>query len=66
MIAAAKYEELYSKIQDTANAVYNFVGDVKMEGEIPTATEKRLAKLLDAAAELSNAAHELEEHLAWD
>lgn len=62
-----EYEELYDKIQDTVNEVITFVGGLKFENKVNNdVTMKLLEQLDECATSLSNIAHELEEHLAWD
>ena len=61
-----EYEQLYDEIQDLSNKIDNFCWSMKMENENKQATLDRVRRLEDASRDLSNAAHELEEHLAWD
>ena len=63
----AEYEKLYDEIQDVTNNINNFCGFAKMEGSISDEyTLQLMDKLTELSSELSNTAHELEEHLAWD
>ena len=62
------YEELYDKIQETTNSINNFVGAKSLES-YKGCDEKTIELLVEMerlSSELSDAAHELEEHLAWD
>lgn len=61
-----EYEQLYDEIQDLSNKIDNFCWSMKIENENKQATLDRVRRLEDASRDLSNAAHELEEHLAWD
>lgn len=59
------YEELYEKVQEITNNIIMFCGFKQLEG-CDQKTNELLGKLIDAASEFSNAAHEVEEHFAWD
>lgn len=61
-----EYEQLYDEIQDLSNKIDNFCWSMKIENENKQATLDRVRRLEDASRDLSNAAHELEEHFAWD
>lgn len=61
-----EYEQLYDEIQDLSHKIDNFCWSMKIENENKQATLDRVRRLEDASRDLSNAAHELEEHLAWD
>lgn len=62
-----EYEQLYENIQSLTNEISNFVGFKIMGNEIASEqTKELLNSLADAASHLSNIAHEVEEHLAWD
>lgn len=60
------YEELYDMIQDTTNSINNFCGFNKLYGRFDAYSLKLMDELQNLSSELSNTAHELEEHLAWD
>ncbi len=60
------YEELYDMIQDTTNSINNFCGFNKLDGRFDVYSLKLMDELQNLSSELSNTAHELEEHLAWD
>ena len=62
-----EYEQLYDNIQSVTNDISNFVGWKLMNNEVINEQTKMLFdSLADAASKLSNIAHEVEEHLAWD
>lgn len=63
-----EYEQLYDKIQETTNSISNFVGAKSLE-RYKGCDEKTIDLLVEMerlSSELSDTAHELEEHLAWD
>lgn len=61
------YEKLYEEIQDVTNKIENFCGFSKVLGLVADKYSLELIdKLAKLSSELSNTAHELEEHLAWD
>jgi hypothetical protein len=62
-----EYEQLYDKIQDVTNDIANFCGEANMEGWFSDGmTNQLLSRFSEAASQLSDIAHEIEEHLAWD
>lgn len=61
-----EYEELYDQIQDLSNKVDMYCWTMKMDESLKQETLERVKRLENASRDLSNAAHELEEHLAWD
>lgn len=62
-----EYEKLYDEIQNVTNNINNFCGFAKMEGSTSDEyTLQLMDKLSELSSELSDTAHELEEHLAWD
>lgn len=62
-----EYEKLYDEIQNVTNNINNFCGLAKMEGSTSDEyTLQLMDKLSELSSELSDTAHELEEHLAWD
>ena len=60
------YEELYEMIQDTTNSINNFCGFNKLDSRFDAYSLKLMGELQKLSSELSNTAHEFEEHLAWD
>lgn len=60
------YEKLYDEIQDLSNKIDNFCWTMKIDESLKQETLERVSRLEIASRDLSNAAHELEEHLAWD
>lgn len=61
------YEELYDEIQSVVNKMDNFFGIAILNGTPMDKHSKDLVERLQRISnELSNTAHELEEHLAWD
>lgn len=61
------YEKLYDEIQDVTNKILNFCGFSKASGSVTDEYSLKLIdKLAELSSELSNTAHELEEHFAWD
>ena len=64
---SADYEALYDEIQSVTNNIINYCGMAKMNNSIPDdQTLMLMDKLSNLASELSDTAHELEEHMAWD
>ncbi len=62
-----EYEQLYEKIQDVTNDINNFCGFSKMKDSISDEyTQQLMDRLSDLSNQLSETAHELEEHMAWD
>lgn len=61
----ANFEELYDQIGDVTNDTINFVGMKLMNGA-SSKTAELMYELKECAIKFKNAAHELEEHLAWD
>ena len=62
-----EYEKLYDEIQNVTNNINNFCGFAKMKGSTSDEyTLQLMNKLSELSSELSDTAHELEEHLAWD
>ena len=62
-----EYEKLYDEIQNTTNNINNFCGfSIMDDSTTDEYTIKLMEELQDLASKLSNVAHELEEHLAWD
>ena len=62
-----EYEQLYDKIQDVTNDINNFCGFAKMNNSVSDEyTQQLMDKLSVLSSQLSNTAHELEEHMAWD
>jgi hypothetical protein len=62
-----EYEKLYDEIQDVTNNINNFCGFARMNGSTSDEyTLQLMDKLSELSSELSDTAHELEEHLAWD
>ena len=62
-----EYEKLYDEIQNVTNNINNFFFFFKMEGSTSDEyTLQLMDKLSELSSELSDTAHELEEHLAWD
>jgi predicted translin family RNA/ssDNA-binding protein len=64
-VSSMEYEQLYDKIIDVTNNVHTYCGKMYFENKNPK-TSELLQKLSDAATNLHEIAHELEEHLAWD
>ena len=61
------YEKLYEEIQSVTNKVTNFVGfSLLLNESADEKTKELLRSLSDAASKISDIAHEVEEHLAWD
>lgn len=60
------YEELYDEIQEVTNHIDNFCGLEKLQGVENKKTLELYTQMLQLSCALSNTAHELEEHLAWD
>lgn len=61
------YEELYDEIQSVVNKMDNFFGNAILNGAPMDKHTKHLVERLQRISnELSDTAHELEEHLAWD
>lgn len=60
------YEKLYDEIQELSNKIDNYCWIMKIDEATKQDTLERVRRLEDASRDLSNAAHELEEHLAWD
>ena len=60
------YEKLYEQIQDVTNGISNFCGFSILTGTVSGKTLQLIDRLNELSGELSDAAHELEEHLAWD
>ena len=60
-----EFEMLYDKVQEVTNEVMMFCGLNKSE-DLDYRTNELMDLLADFANNLSNTAHELEEHLAWD
>lgn len=66
-MANGKYEELYDEIQSITNKVIMYCGLAEMENsKVDEHSLELMEKMKDLSTELSNTAHELEEHLAWD
>lgn len=66
-MANGKYEELYDEIQSITNKVIMYCGLAEMENsKVDEHSLELMGKMKDLSTELSNTAHELEEHLAWD
>lgn len=64
---SADYEALYDEIQSVTNNIINYCGMAKMNDSISDdQTLMLMDKLSNLASELSDTAHELEEHMAWD
>lgn len=64
---SADYEALYDEIQSVTNNIINYCGMAKMNDSISDdQTLMLIDKLSNLASELSDTAHELEEHMAWD
>jgi hypothetical protein len=62
-----EYEKLYDEIQSVTNNINNFCGFSIMNNSISDEYAVKLMKQMqDLASKLSDTAHELEEHLAWD
>lgn len=62
-----EYEQLYDKVQDVTNDILNFCGEANSEGWFSDGmTNQLLSRFSEAASQLSDIAHEIEEHLAWD
>lgn len=62
-----EYEQLYDKVQDVTNDILNFCGETNSEGWFSDGmTNQLLSRFSEAASQLSDIAHEIEEHLAWD
>ena len=63
----SEYEQLYDKIQEVSNEVTNFCGRFALE-DTPLAPQTKMLmdRLSNVVSEMSDIAHELEEHLAWD
>lgn len=61
-----EYEKLYDQIQEVTNNALLFCGFQKLMGENSKKTAELLDKLMEAATEFADVAHELEEHFAWD
>ena len=62
-----EYEQLYDKVQDITNDIVNFCGEANLEGWFSDGmTNQLLSRFSEAASQLSDIAHEIEEHLAWD
>ena len=61
------YEELYDEIQSVTNKMDNFFGNAILnETPMDKHTKHLIERLQRISNELSDTAHELEEHLAWD
>ena len=62
-----EYEQLYDKIQDVTNDINNFCGFARMNNSASDEyTQQLMDRLSDLSSQLSDTAHELEEHIAWD
>lgn len=62
-----EYEQLYDKIQDVTNDINNFCGFAKMNNSVSDEyTQQLMDRLSVLSSQLSDTAHELEEHMAWD
>ena len=63
-----EYSELYDNIQDVTNDVILFCGIAEMTTSPNQSKYKKeiMKKMSSLATELSNVAHELNEHLTWD
>ena len=62
-----EYEQLYDKIQDVTNDINNFCGFARMNNSASDEyTQQLMDRLSDLSSQLSDTAHELEEHMAWD
>ena len=61
-----EYEKLYDEIQEVMNKIDNFCGMEKMKGTADKKTIELCTTMMQQSCALSNTAHELEEHLAWD
>lgn len=62
-----EYEQLYDQIQEVTNNINNYVGLQEMLGTKRDKHTINLHKRLkELSAKMSETAHELEEHLAWD
>lgn len=59
------YEGLYDQIQDVTNEIMNTCSPMFTE-EFNEETREMFRELCDIAVKLSDKAHLLEEHLAWD
>ena len=63
----SEYERLYDGIQSVTNDIFTFVGFKLMSNDIVNEQTKILFESLsNAASNLADIAHEVEEHLAWD
>ena len=62
-----EFEALYDEISGTTNKVSTALYTLKFEGRIVNEeTLKRVDRVIALCYALEEAAHELEEHLAWD
>lgn len=62
-----EFEPLYDDIRATTDKVTTALYQVKFDGRIENKkTLKKIDKVIGLCQILDNAAHELEEHLAWD
>lgn len=65
-ISNISYEQLYNEIIDIDDKIREYYINMYSAENANPETMKRLKNLADAAANLHEVAHELEEHLAWD
>lgn len=63
---ASDFELLYSKIQDLTSDIILFCSPIFADSNCDVETQRLMQKLSENATNMSNVAHELAEHLAWD
>ena len=59
-------EAMYDEIRDTDNRITNVCGFAYMNTDLDDKSVSLMEKIMELSSQMSDVAHELEEHLAWD
>ena len=59
-------ETMYDEIRDTDNRITNVCGFARLNGDLDEKSLALMEKIIELSSQMSDVAHELEEHLAWD
>lgn len=60
------FSKLYDEIESLRSDITEYATENLLAGDVKAETKVRIEKVRDAMSILKDAAHELNEHLAWD
>lgn len=60
------FSKLYDEIETLRSNITEYATEELLAGDVKAETKARIKKVRDAMSILKDAAHELNEHLAWD